>query len=143
MSCFHKYLLHTAHLFTHLPDKGNTAKAVSISNKLDHYAILQPKYFKTRKSLKFMKNCIFSLPLSEVCICWFETGPQIVQAALEFVIWWRMTSNSWFSWRADNSLLSCLYFLCAKIMKYTISPVYNFWAYIYVIYFWFITSIKL
>lgn len=107
-----------------------------------HYTPAQV-FQNCQKALNLWKTTFFSLPLSEVCVCWFETGPQIVQAALEFVIWWRMTLNSWFSWIADNSLLSSLYFLCAKIMNYTISPVYNFWAFFYVIYFWFITPIKL
>lgn len=144
MSCFHKYLLHTAHLLTHLPDKGNHSQDCKHNRQTWplHYTPAQI-FQNLQKAFNLWKTTFFPLPLSEVCACWFETGPQIVQAALEFIIWWRTTSNSWFSWRADNSLLSCLYFLCAKIMKYTISPVYNFWAYIYVIYFWFTTPIKL
>lgn len=68
MSCFHKYLLHTAHLLTHLPDEGNTAKAVSITRKLDHYTILQPKYFKTCKKPSIYEKPHFFLSLFLKCM---------------------------------------------------------------------------
>lgn len=93
MSCFHKYLLNTAHLFTQLPDKGNTAKAVSISDKLDHYAILQPKYFKTgKKALNLWKTTFFFSPFFwSVCL----------------LVWDRATNSpgcTWICYLVENDL---------------------------------------
>lgn len=92
MSCFHKYLLHTDHLLTHLPDKGNTAKAVSITGKLDHYTILQPKYFKTcKKPSIYEKPHFFSPSFWSVCL----------------LVWDRATNSpgcTWIYYLVENDL---------------------------------------